>query len=88
TTNYGVVYTAKGLASIFAGPVAAMASVKTGSWMAIFWVMIACNLIAAVLALVWLKPVAIRTYEKAQEMLRLEEEATRAAAKKREAVLA
>ena len=32
TTNYGIVYTAKGLAAIFAGPVAAMASVKTGSW--------------------------------------------------------
>ena len=40
TTNYGIVYTAKGLAAIFAGPVAAMASVKTGSWMAVFWVMI------------------------------------------------
>jgi OFA family oxalate/formate antiporter-like MFS transporter len=79
TTNYGVVYTAKGLASIFAGPVAAMASVKTGSWMAIFWVMIACNVVAAFLALFWLKPVAINTYEKAQEMLRLEEAAARPA---------
>ena len=79
TTNYGVVYTAKGLASVFAGPVAAMASVKTGSWMAIFWVMIACNVVAAFLALFWLKPVAINTYEKAQEMLRLEEAAARPA---------
>ena len=59
-----------------------MASVKTGSWMGIFWVMIACNVIAAVLALVWLKPVAIRTYQKAQEMLRLEEAAAHAAAQK------
>jgi MFS transporter, OFA family, oxalate/formate antiporter len=61
TTNYGVVYTAKGLASIFAGPVAAMASVKTGSWMAIFWVMIGCNVVAAFMALMWLKPLAART---------------------------
>jgi MFS transporter, OFA family, oxalate/formate antiporter len=61
TTNYGVVYTAKGLASIFAGPVAAMASVKTGSWMSIFWVMIGCNVIAAFMALAWLKPLASRT---------------------------
>ena len=61
TTNYGIVYTAKGLASIFAGPVAAMASVKTGSWMAIFWVMIACNMVAAFMALLWLKPLAART---------------------------
>jgi len=79
TTNYGVVYTAKGLASIFAGPVAAMASVKTGSWMDIFWVMIACNVVAAFLALFWLKPVAIRTYEKGQEMLRLEQTPVKAA---------
>jgi nitrogen fixation protein FixH len=67
------------LASVFAGPVAAMASVKTGSWMGIFWVMIACNVVAAFLALFWLKPVAINTYQKAQEMLRLEEAAARAA---------
>ena len=78
TTNYGIVYTAKGLAAIFAGPVAAMASVKTGSWIGIFWVMIACNVIAAFLALFWLKPVAIKTYQKAQEMLRLEQAASTA----------
>ena len=81
TTNYGIVYTAKGLASIFAGPVAAMASVKTGSWVQVFWVMIACNMIAAFLALFWLKPVAKSTILKAQEMQRLEEaDAARAAA--------
>ena len=67
TTNYGIVYTAKGTASIFAGPVAAMASVKTGSWMSIFWVMIGCNFVAALLALFWLKPVAITTIERANE---------------------
>lgn len=63
TTNYGIVYTSKGLASIFAGPVAAMASVKTGSWVPIFWAMIACDLIAAFMALFWLKPVAARTIQ-------------------------
>jgi MFS transporter, OFA family, oxalate/formate antiporter len=63
TTNYGIVYTAKGLASIFAGPVAAMASVKTGSWMGIFWVMVVCNIVAAFMALLWLKPLAKRTVE-------------------------
>ena len=83
TTNYGIVYTAKGLAAIFAGPVAAMASVKTGSWMSIFWVMIACNVIAAFLALFWLKPVAIKTYQKAQEMFRLEQALAQDAANKK-----
>jgi OFA family oxalate/formate antiporter-like MFS transporter len=61
TTNYGIVYTAKGLASIFAGPVAALASVKNGSWVQVFWVMIACDVVAAFMALLWLKPVAART---------------------------
>ena len=88
TTNYGIVYTSKGLASIFAGPVAALASVKSGSWMQVFYVMIACNVLAAFLAMFWLKPVAKSTLEKAQEMQRLEEAAARAAAEeKREPVL-
>lgn len=61
-------YTAKGLASIFAGPVAAMASVKTGSWVSVFWVMIACDGIAALMALFWLKPVAARTIAAAAKL--------------------
>ena len=65
---YGIVYTSKGLASIFAGPVAALASVRTGNWIGVFWVMIACDLTAAILALAWLKPVAGRTIARAQEM--------------------
>jgi len=69
TTNYGVVYTAKGVASIFAGPVAAMASVKTGSWIQIFWVMIVCNMVAAFMALLWLKPLAARTIQRAELMV-------------------
>jgi OFA family oxalate/formate antiporter-like MFS transporter len=61
TTNYGILYTAKGVASIFAGPVAALASAKTGTWVPVFWAMIACDLTAAFLALLWLKPLADRT---------------------------
>ncbi len=74
TTNYGIVYTAKGVASIFAGPVAALASAKTGSWVPVFWVMIACDVAAAFMALFWLKPLAARTVERA-EVKRLEIEA-------------
>jgi OFA family oxalate/formate antiporter-like MFS transporter len=69
TTNYGILYTAKGLASIFAGPVAALASTRTGSWVPVFWAMIACDLVAACMALVWLKPVAARMIARAQMML-------------------
>lgn len=60
TTNFGVVLTGAGVASIFAGPVAAMASVKSGNWTSVFWAMIACDLVSAVLALFWLRPVARR----------------------------
>ena len=61
TTNYGIVYTSKGTAAIFAAPVAAYVMVKTGSWVPVFYVMIACDLIAAFMALFLLKPLAKRT---------------------------
>jgi MFS transporter, OFA family, oxalate/formate antiporter len=61
TANYGIVYTAKGTASIFAGPLAAFVMFKTGSWVPVFYVMIACDFIAAFMALLWLKPVAARS---------------------------
>jgi OFA family oxalate/formate antiporter-like MFS transporter len=61
TTNYGIVYTAKGMGALFAGVGAAWLFEKTGSWTKVFWAMIACDLIAAFLALLWLKPVAART---------------------------
>ena len=69
TTNYGIVYTAKGLASIFAGPVAALASARSGSWVPVFWAMIACDLTAALLALFCLKPLAERTIERVDRTL-------------------
>jgi OFA family oxalate/formate antiporter-like MFS transporter len=61
TTNYGIVYTAKGAGALFAGVGAAWLFEKTGSWTKVFWAMIACDLIAAFLALFWLKPVAALT---------------------------
>jgi len=61
TTNYGIVYTSKGIASILAGPIAALVSFKSGSWVPVFYAMIACDLVAALMALFWLKPVANKT---------------------------
>jgi MFS transporter, OFA family, oxalate/formate antiporter len=68
TANYGIVYTAKGAASIFAGPVAAYVMFKAGSWVPVFYVMIACDIMAAFMALLWLKPLASRTTVKAERM--------------------
>jgi MFS transporter, OFA family, oxalate/formate antiporter len=52
TSNYGVLYSAKGVASIIAGGVAAMIYDRFGSWDAVFYGSAALALIAAVLALV------------------------------------
>jgi len=64
TTNYGVLYTAKGLATLFAAPGAAWLFAKTGSWNKVFWAMIICDLIAAFMALLWLKPLAKRVVQR------------------------
>ncbi|HZI47116.1 MAG TPA: hypothetical protein VFD75_04930, partial [Pyrinomonadaceae bacterium] len=60
TTNYGIQYTAKGLGSILAGPGAAWLMSTQGSWIPVFWCAVACNVTAAALALVWLKPRVMR----------------------------
>ena len=69
TTNYGVVYTAKGMASILAGPVAAAVGSGAMGWEPVFWTMIAFSLVTAFMALFWLKPVAARTIARAQMSL-------------------
>jgi MFS transporter, OFA family, oxalate/formate antiporter len=60
TTNYGIQYTAKGVGSILAGPCAAWLMVKYGSWLPVFWLAVACNVTAAALAVLWLKPLINR----------------------------
>jgi MFS transporter, OFA family, oxalate/formate antiporter len=68
TTNYGIVYTAKGVATAFAGPGAAWLFAKTGSWSKVFWAMIVCDVIAAFMALLWLKPLAARVVRKSEQV--------------------
>ncbi|MGB3578021.1 MAG: hypothetical protein WBA08_17875, partial [Candidatus Sulfotelmatobacter sp.] len=60
------VYTAKGTAAIFAAPVAAYVMLRTGSWVPVFYVMIACDITAAFMALLWLKPVATRAIRESE----------------------
>jgi OFA family oxalate/formate antiporter-like MFS transporter len=61
TTNYGLQYTSKGVASIFAGWGAAKLVEITGSWLPVLWTAIALDALAAGLAFFWLKPLAVRT---------------------------
>ncbi len=71
TTNYGVVYTAKGVAAAFAAPGAAWIFTKTGSWNKVFWAMIICDVVAAFMALLWLKPLAARVARESESKLKL-----------------
>src|SRR6185312_17546147 len=60
TTNYGMLYTAKGTASLLV-PLANVLTTATGNWVAVFILAAIFNIVAAVMALLVLKPMRIRT---------------------------
>jgi MFS transporter, OFA family, oxalate/formate antiporter len=60
TTNYGMLYTAKGTASLLV-PLANVLTTATGSWVAVFILAALFNIVAAAMALFILKPMRIRT---------------------------
>ena len=60
TTNYGMLYTAKGTASLLV-PLANVLTTATGSWRAVFIIAAIMNIVAAVMALAVLKPMRIKT---------------------------
>src|SRR5207247_10371718 len=62
TTNYGMLYTAKGTASLLV-PLANVLTNATGSWHAVFYVAAVLNIIAALLALLVLRPMRSRAKE-------------------------
>jgi OFA family oxalate/formate antiporter-like MFS transporter len=66
TTNAGLLYTAKGTAS-FLVPIASLAQEMTGSWETTFYAAAAVNALAALTALLVLKPLRNRTMRKAVE---------------------
>ena len=65
TTNYGMLYTAKGTASLLV-PLANVLTNATGSWHAVFYVAAILNIIAAVMALAVLKPMRVRAIARAE----------------------
>jgi OFA family oxalate/formate antiporter-like MFS transporter len=56
TTNYGFLYMAQGVGSVLGAPVAAYIHTMTGNWVPVFFVLIALDVITALLALFVLKP--------------------------------
>src|SRR5215468_4810633 len=69
TTNYGMLYTAKGTASLLV-PLANVLTNATGSWHAVFYVAAALNIIAAVMALAVLRPMRRSATEQGSEAQR------------------
>jgi OFA family oxalate/formate antiporter-like MFS transporter len=59
TTNYGMLYTAKGTAALLV-PLANVLTTATGSWHAVFYVAAILNIVAAVMALLVLKPLRVK----------------------------
>jgi len=56
TANYGWLYVAQGVGSIFGGPLAALLREQTGSWLPVFAIIIAIDALTGILALAVLKP--------------------------------
>ncbi|HZS09646.1 MAG TPA: oxalate/formate MFS antiporter [Blastocatellia bacterium] len=67
TTNYGIQYTSKGIGSILAGPCAAWMMTASDSWLPVFWAAVVCNVTAALLAVLWLKPRVKRLVNQQEE---------------------
>jgi MFS transporter, OFA family, oxalate/formate antiporter len=59
TANYGLLYTAKGTAALLV-PFGNVLTTATGNWTAVFIIAAALNIIAAVMAVVVLKPMRVR----------------------------
>jgi OFA family oxalate/formate antiporter-like MFS transporter len=55
TTNFGLLYTAKGTAALLV-PLSSVLTAATGSWHAVFLTAAAMNLVSALMALLVLKP--------------------------------
>ena len=63
TTNYGMLYTAKGTASLLV-PLASVLTAATGSWRAVFIAAALMNIVAAVMAPLVLRPLRVKTMAK------------------------
>ena len=59
TTNYGFLYMAQGIGSVLGGPVAAALHDTTGTWLPVFYLAVAMDVITALLAFFVLKPMRL-----------------------------
>ncbi|HLH90961.1 MAG TPA: oxalate/formate MFS antiporter [Xanthobacteraceae bacterium] len=64
-TNYGFLYIAQGVGSILGGPAAAFLKQQTGSWTAVFIVVVCLDALTALLAITVLKGMRLRHFKAA-----------------------
>jgi MFS transporter, OFA family, oxalate/formate antiporter len=64
TTNYGFLYMAQGIGSVFGGPLAAWLHEVAKSWIVVFTVMIVLDLVAAAMAMGVLRPLRAAAWDK------------------------
>jgi len=69
TTNYGMLYTAKGTASLLV-PLTSMLTAATGNWHTVFFLAALLDIAAALMALLVLKPMRISEIEKSHALMR------------------
>jgi MFS transporter, OFA family, oxalate/formate antiporter len=75
TTNYGMLYTAKGTAALIV-PVASVITAATGNWTAALSLAAIFNIVAAIAAIAILYPIRVRDIRKQTESVSLEAGAT------------
>jgi MFS transporter, OFA family, oxalate/formate antiporter len=75
TTNYGMLYTAKGTAALIV-PVASIITAATGNWTAALSLAAIFNIVAAIAAIAVLYPIRVREIRKQTESVSLEAGAT------------
>jgi OFA family oxalate/formate antiporter-like MFS transporter len=68
TTNYGMLYTAKGTASLLV-PLTSVLTAATGDWHAVFFLAALLDIAAALMALLVLKPMRISEIEKSHALV-------------------
>ena len=69
TTNYGMLYTAKGTASLLV-PLTSVLTAATGNWHTVFFLAALLDIAAALMALLVLKPMRISEIEKSHALMR------------------
>ena len=65
TTNYGILYIAQGVGSVFGGPVAAAIRAATGSWVPVFLIVVGLDVLTALLAIFVLRRLRTEWIERA-----------------------